>query len=337
LQNRNNYLIYPELEKEVLSGKLRSAYYIAAEDNYFLNKTCKLLLRKIFGSEDNKENYFVKYADELSYDEFIDLCSNFSSLFTSQKIVVVRKCEKFGRKLNDVIQYSYSPDPDTTLLLSFSKDYVEEKKLNRTLDFFDFSSLPENEYLSWIKAEFSARECKIDDDDVELFVSLVPMNFDLAAREMDKISSYISDKEDKLVTHETILKMTGYDTEYTPYDLMSAVIRKERRRAVEVLDYVLNRGSVNEVYLVSLISTYLMDLMAFHNEDLQNKKPGEIYKDYKLWGDRIIFVKNHRNYGKNRNYEFAFERILKVDQSLKNSMLDPKVLMTSLIQDLINI
>lgn len=337
MQNKNYYLTYPELEKEISSGKLKPAYYVAADDNFFMNKFCKLLLKKIAGSEDSKENYFVKYADELSYEEFIDLCSNFSSLFSSQKIVVIRKCEKFGRKLGNVLAYSYSPDPDTTLILAFNKDYVEEKKLNKTLEFYDFTELPESEYIRWVSGEFNLRGCNIGDEEIDLFISLVPMNFDLAVHEMDKISSYLGDGGIKQVTRDIILKMTGYDTEYTPYDLMSSVVTKDRHRAMEVLDYLLNRGSINEVFLVSLISNYLMDLMAFHRENLQNKKPGEIYRDYKLWGDRIIFVKNHQNYGKNRNYEFAFERILYTDQSLKNSMLDSKVLITSLVQDLMNI
>jgi DNA polymerase-3 subunit delta len=336
LHNKNRYLTYPELEKEILSGKIEQVYYIAADDNYFLNKTGRLLLKKISGSENNKENFFVKYADELSYEEFIDLSTNFSSLFSAQKIIIVRRCEKFGRKLEDVLNYSYSPDPDTTLILAFNKDYVEEKKLNKNLTFYDFTELSENAYLKWVKNEFASKGCTISDEIINLFISLVPMNFDLAANEMDKISTYL-EGENKVVTKDILLKMIGYETEYTPYDLMSAIIQKDIHRAMQVLDYILNRGSVNEVYLLSLISTYLMDLMAYHNENLQNKNHGEMFRDYKLWGDRIIFVKNHQNYGKNRNYEIAFERILNTDQSLKNSMLDSKALITSLVEDLMNI
>jgi DNA polymerase III delta subunit len=337
LSNNKAYLNYSNLEKDLVSGKLRSVYYIVAEDSYFLNKASALLRKKILGSEDRKENYFLKYADELSYEEFIDLCTNFSSLFSSQKIIIVRRCEKFGRKLNDVLEYSHSPEPDTTLLLVFGKEYVEEKKLYKTFEFYDFAELPENEYIKWVKTEFENRGCHVEDDVIGTFISLVPINFGQSAQEIDKIAGYLGDNKDKVVTKEIIYKLTGYDNEYTPYDLMSSVIKGERSKAVEILNYLINRGSINEVYLLSLISNYMMDIMAYHKVDMSAKNHNQIYRDYKLWGDRINFVRLHQKYGKNRNYEYAFERILYTDQSLKNSMLDSKVLLGSLIQDLMNI
>src|SRR5258706_1913107 len=170
---------FSDFEKEVNSGKVRNVYYIEASDSYFISKAGELLREKVFGSKDTKENFFLKYADETPVDEVLDLCNNFSSLFSSSKIIILKRCEKYSRKLDTLLDYVKKPDPDTTLLMVFDKDYVSEKKLGKTLDFFDFSELPPREFFNWIKKEFNDRGCVINDAEISYFISTVPQGFDM--------------------------------------------------------------------------------------------------------------------------------------------------------------
>src|SRR5437867_291560 len=148
-----------DFEKEISLGKVKPVYFITASDNYFIKKSIDILKNKMFGKVESSESSFLKYADDSKYDEVLDLCQNFASLFSSRKLIIVKRCEKYSRNLKFIFEYSAAPDPDTVLMLVFDKEYVIESKLWKECAFYDFSEFSDNYYLNWIKGEFVSRRC----------------------------------------------------------------------------------------------------------------------------------------------------------------------------------
>jgi len=324
-----------DFQSELKAGKIRNVYYIASSDNYFISKACELLREKLFGSKDNRDNFFLKYADESSLQEIIDLSNNFASLFSSKKIIVVKRCEKFSRKLDDLLNFLEKPEQDTLILAVFDKDFVLEKKLAKD-NFYDFSDLPEKEMTIWVKSEFESRGIKIQADALELFISSIPVSFDLLISEIDKLSNYDFEGSEKIITQDLVLKSIGYDKEYSPEELIYSIITKNHKRALEILDNLINSNSLNEIYLLSIMSNYYMDLITFKTKGFENNDSSSLYGKYKLWGERAKFAKNHHKLLNLQNLESSFGRILDTDMKLKTTMLDSKILMTSLVEELIN-
>lgn len=333
-------LTFLDFEKQVKSGKIEPVYYVLVIDNYFLKKAGELLCDKISGSNGNKENFFIKYADESSVDEIIDLCSNFSSLFSNNKIVIVKRCEKFGKKLDALFEYGQNPDKDTTLILAFDKDYAMEKKLDKKISFYDFAFLPDEHYIKWVKSLFDAKGCKIESEEFSLFLNSVPGIFDLVENEVSKLSGFceeISGLDEKKVTKDIIYKFIGYDTSYTPDDLMNSILSKNSRKSLEILENMIDKHGMNVIYLLSLLTGYFTDLMSAKTKGFDTANYNDIYNKYKIWGNRIGFVKNHKNDLKDSDFEIIFDKIIKTDQKLKTSMVDSKVLLTSLVEELADI
>ena len=333
-------LTFLDFEKQVKSGKLEPVYYVLTADNYFLKKAGGLLREKISGSKDNNANFFIKYADESSVDEIIDLCSNFSSLFSSNKIVIVKRSEKFGKKLDTLLEYFRNPDKDTTVILAFDKEYAAEKKLEKKINFYDFAYLPDEDYIKWVKCLFDAEDCRIDADELRLFIESVPGVFDLVENEVSKISGFCEEMSaggEKKVTKEIIYKFIGYDTSYTPDDLMDSILSKNTRKSQEVLENMIDKHGMNEIYLLSLMTGYFTDLMSAKTKGFDSASMNDIYTKYKIWGNRVGFVKKHKNDLKDNDFEVIFDKIIKTDQKLKTSMLDSKVLLTSLVEELAGI
>jgi DNA polymerase III delta subunit len=333
-------LTYLDFEKQVGSGKIQPVYYVVSSDNYFLRKAGELLREKITGSKENKENFFLKYADEISVSEIIDLCNNFSSLFSANKIVIVKQCEKFGKKIDEIIQYAQNPDKDTTLLLAFDKEYVLEKKLDKEFSFYDFAYLPDEQYFEWVKSIFDSKGCIIASSELNLFVESVPRIFELVENEISKIANYCEETSangEKKVTKDIIYKLIGYDTTYSPGELMASILEKDSRKSLEILDNMVDKGGINEIYLLNLITSYYMDLMSAKTRGFDSAGMNEIYGRFRIWGDRIGFVKSYKNRIKDEDLGIIFDKILKTDQQLKTTMLDSKVLLTSLVEELANI
>lgn len=331
-------LTYLDFVKDVKADVLKQVYYISASDNYFLNKAGEMLREKLSGSASDRNNYFVRYADETNVDEILDLCQNYTSLFSDKKILIVKKCEKLSRKLDDIKAYEANPDPGTILLLVFDKEYVNDKKLDKQHSFYDFSDLPEEDYLIWVKKEFEAKNCKINEEELMLFITSVPRNFDLIENEVMKMSNYYddADEKDRIISKEVILKYIGYDSEFTPYELMDAIMRKDIKKSMEIMDFLLNRGSVSPVFLLSVINGYYMDLLAFKNRSLNDWSANNFSK-YPLWGDKISIVRSFSKVLKLSQLADAFEKLQETDLKLKSTMIEPNILFSTLVERLVNL
>ncbi len=196
--------------------------------------------------------------------------------------------------------------------------------------------MPQRELYDWVRAEFKKNGININNDALDLFLTSIPASLDLINSEVEKISNYDFEGKDAVITKEIILEFTGYDTEYTPDELMRCIVRKERKQAFIVLNNLLNTKSLNEVYLLSLISNYYMDLISFKTSGLDQMDSRLIYQKYKMWGDRVKFAKNYHKSLNIESLQRAFSQIIDIDKKLKTSMMDPKILMTSLVEELIN-
>jgi DNA polymerase III delta subunit len=324
-----------DFEKELNSSKLRNIYYIISSDNYFINKASLMLREKLFGDRSNNENFFLKYADDTTISEIIELNNNFPSLFSSSKLIVLKRCEKYSRKIEELFDFTEKSDPDTYMLLCFDKEFVKDKKIDKAAEFYDFSELPDKNTKEWIKNEFSSYGRKINDEGVDYLESNASFSFDQMHNEIDKICSYDPDSNEE-ITKNLILKLTGFEEEYTPNDLMKSIIRNDPVKAVQVLDNLLNKSGINEIYLVSIISNYYFDLLSFQSGKFQGADNYSLYGKYKLWGERLNFAKEYRNVLKIKDIEKAISLLCDTDLKLKTSMIDSKILLTSLVEELCN-
>lgn len=329
-------LNYIDFLKKVKSGATEKVYYIAAYDNYFVSMATGDLKEVLFGSRNNNQNYFVRYGDENKYTEIIDLCHNFSSFFAEKKLVVVKRCEKFGKSLSNMIAYEDMPDENTTVVLVFDADYVNEKKLDKDKKFYDFTEIPREYYFQWIKEEFKKRGCNIDNVDVQFFASIVPLNLDIAEKELEKISYYLASSDSKKVTQDVILLMTGFDKVYSPGELMNSIVSRNKKKAMDILDYLLEKASINEIYLLTIISQYYTDLLCFKTKGFSAKSQYELYK-YKIWGDKANFARENYNKYSEKQLSKIFELLLETDRKFKTTQLDPKALMISLAEQMMDV
>jgi DNA polymerase III delta subunit len=187
-----------------------------------------------------------------------------------------------------------------------------------------------------VKSEFDAHSCSIDDDALELFLSLVPQNFDLMATEIEKLCTYISGSSSQIITKDIIQKFIGYSEEYSPDHLMYAIVKKENGKSLEILDNLLNKAGINEIFLLSIITNYYLDLISFKTRGFASNDSYSHFGKYKMWGDRLKFAKTFHNLLDENQLRYSLLRLLETDQKLKTSMLDSKILMASLVEDLVN-
>lgn len=326
---------YFNLDKELDTGKIRRVYLISAYDSFLSDIFIKKIINLKF--KNAGENIFYRYGDDVGFEDVTELCYNYSSLFAQEKLVVVKRCEKFSKDLNQIKDYIGKPDSDTILILLFDKNFIDEKKLFKDFDIADFSALAPDELFYIIKSEFDSRGLIIDKNTINLFISLLPENLSVAINEIDKIYNYLLDTPEKTVNESIILKLAGYEPELTPSELIKAIFNKDNYKALTICDNLINKSGFNEIYLLYLLFNYYTDILCFKSKTFNNANRSAAYGKYKIWGEDRWEIGNI--YASRIGFpeiEYAVSRITDTDKKLKSTMLDPKVLVTSLVEELTN-
>lgn len=194
----------------------------------------------------------------------------------------------------------------------------------------------EEMFNQWIRSQFEGFGCKIENEAIDLLVATLPQNFDLISSEIEKICTFEFDTQEKLVTKDIVNKAIGYDSQFTPEDLLTAIVQHDGSRSMAILENLLYGESINEIYLLSIISNYFMDLLSFKTKGVASMESGILAGKYKIWGERQRFARKYHNLIQENKLRYSLLRILETDQKLKSSMLDSKALMVSLVKDLLD-
>jgi DNA polymerase III delta subunit len=81
---------------------------------------------------------------------------------------------------------------------------------------------------------------------------------------------------------------------------------------------------------------YYLDLISFKTKGFSKNDSYSHYGKYKMWGDRLKFAKSFHNLLDIKELKYSLTKLLEIDQKLKTSMLDSRVLFVSLVSELCN-
>lgn len=325
-----------EFESAILSGKIDNKYFIAHSDNYFLSKASNVLKTKLFGDVQNPENYYIKYADEFSYEDLADLISDSASLFDNKKLLILKRCEKYSRKLQQFFEILSLQSPETYAFYAFDKDFVIEKKLNDKYDFYNFSELEEKEIIKWSSDEFKKQNISIGKEELNLFLSLVPLNFDLLESEIYKLTNYLYSSKSSLITKEIILESVGYEENFTPEDLLISIIVNDKKRGFSILENLIFSKNLSEIYIIAFLAMYFSDFLILKNKNLDKIDKYRLNKEFKIWYNRADIVLKYHQLLNIDYIESCLKVLIETDTKLKSTMTDSKDLIFTTLEQLFN-
>jgi len=113
------------------------------------------------------------------------------------------------------------------------------------------------------------------------------------------------------------------------------VLNKESAKSIDILDALLNRSGVNEVYLLSLFAAFFLDLLIV--KYAKRLDYSELFAKYRLWRKRVQFVENYRGKVGAGQFRRIIAELVTADRQIKTTMVEPKVIMTALVEKLLNI
>lgn len=278
----------------VAKQPLAAAYFFVGPEMYGRDKCRKALVEKFLGA-DAPEDAFTRHTlDELTMAEVLD-DARAMSLFAAQRVIWVTRAEgalprgraaaaaedegaeeespkASGDGSVQLAEYLKDPTPGVVLVFDSSRwefEGEDKAKVERLRKYFaavqqvvEFPRMDEGRVRK-LTAEMAKRAgIELDGDAVDLLVEATAGSAQRVEVEIEKLRSFAETRGTKRVGVEDLERLVPQARSTTIFALVNALGRKERGRALDLLDTLLGEGEYLPLALGFLATQFRQALVA---------------------------------------------------------------------------
>jgi DNA polymerase-3 subunit delta len=272
-----------DFNKLIQSKKTLPAYLFAGEEAYLID-LCLNKIEKLLAVDDLNREVF--YASDSNSEDI--LSAVFTLPFLSDKrLIIVKGVNKMRAKDAEHITRYLSNTSDTScLVLLYSDNYKKEtiakrKELvsvctsSKNCVAVDCRKQYESEAKDFIKSVLTDKGKNASYDIISRIIEENGTDLLNILNEIEKLSLYVG-KDKKEITENDLEKVGGYTKEVNIYALSSDIESKNLKRALFVLEKLLNDGEDPVMVLSAISSSIRKMLNAKSMLEEQNMSPSEV-------------------------------------------------------------
>lgn len=332
---KSKFLSVFDIPKDLKSNGLKPIYYIFGEDTFSFDYAKNLIEKAVepeLASEFDKETY---YGSKNSFSEILSAASTFP-FGNGKKFLIVKNAEKPKDKDN-LTEYAESPSEFTVILFLHEgaitrPDSEPYKTLIKKGEIFESKEMKGDALVEWVKTYVKENNRNISDENAQLLVDIVGENRSLIELQLEKIFLFLDDKKE--ITLESIQQLATELKQFNIFDLINAVGRKEKSKALEIAFNLYETGT-DIIQIIAMLNRYFSSLVKI--DELNAMKLSE-QEAAKIVGTHPYYYKNYleaRRRFTQQDFTNAFRALFNADLSIKTSQLDEKTILTMLIAEII--
>ncbi len=297
-------------------------YLIEGENDFLIEKEIKKIISK------NSDIELIRYdLEESLIDDVIEALDTYD-MFLKQKVVIAYNPPFF---LNVVDNFNctkflkYLKNPSNNILIIVSKKINSRLKVVKdTIKYFEFIKIDDMNTIRFVKDNLD--DYKMGNQVITYFIKRVGNDFNNIYHELEKLKSYKLDSKE--IKEEDIDLICRHNFEETIFDLIDAILKKEKKRVVELYNYFLNNGS--EVFQIIVLLSNQIRLI-YNVKILSYLSDFEISKllDVKEYPVKLARGKGI-NYSKNELIYLLYH-LGEMDEDIKSGKQIPNISLLSFI------
>src|ERR1700746_2025730 len=344
---------------ELRSRKLRAAYVFVGDEAFFRKRFRDAILEHLVPPDLRDFSLFEFDLAENDLAEVLDRART-PSLMAAFQVFFVRGVKNlFGRgsneeKLAAIEDYCRNPNPQA--LLVFVADHISIPADARRMEMQDkeryqriretiaqycgiveLARVEEGEAVRWVTDFCASCSVKIEADGARELVDALGGDMMMISNELEKLVLYVGDK--KRITLGDVETMVLAAKQRSLYELTDAISAKDRARALEMMDAILNTGDGDEAaigHLYMLAKTFRQMLVILEKNVRDSRAIWQA-----LWqGFRVPpfaaddIIKQARRYKSKREITRALRWIARADLATRSSPPSKRLVLENLILDL---
>lgn len=250
--------IWTKIERKQFSP----IYLLYGIESFLINETKQKLLKNMLTDEELDFNFASYDLEEVPIDAAIEDAETLPFMGEKRLIFVHNPffltSEKAKSKVDHDIAkleaYLQEPVPYSTIVFVAPYEKLDERKkitkqLKRSAEVLEAKKLSEQEIKSWIRHRVAANKAEINDDAIEMLLTLSGTNLMMLANEVDKLSLYSEDYIDK----HTVEVLASKSLEQNIFSLVDKVINRKIDAALRIY-YDLLKQNEEPIKILSILA-----------------------------------------------------------------------------------
>jgi DNA polymerase III subunit delta len=252
----------------------------------------------------------------------------------AHRLVVIRDFDKIKEdEIELVIEYLKNPAP--TAMVVFQAATLDQRRkitsaLMKTCAVAAFDRLTDQQAARWAEEYLKRRGCRIEPNALGHLIGLVGTRLTRLSNELDKLAAYAGGG---FINNAAVEDLVPRAREHTSWELWDAIIDRDRKRALRLMDRLLDDGSEPVMIVGALAGLYRRMLAAKElmmrkaaTEEV-NKATGRYGRNAEVFNSRVLRASREE-------IAHGLRRIAQVDNSIKNSEATPRLQLQYLIAEL---
>lgn len=311
---------------------MENFYLLYGTDKSVIENELNKLIKKL-GIDD-----IVKYSMDSDLIDDVVMDASTISMFSSKKIIILENsiflcANKSIDKIEVLEEYINKYNKDSYLIFTVVSEKIDtRKKIYKRIK--DNGKIIEcnkgnNKYIEDYINDY-LKESSYDMEDINYFVSIVGTNLDNIKNELDKLFMYKLDS--KKISNSDIEKVVIKNSEEEIFSLTDAIILRDVKKALVLLDEFLNK-SYDEIQILNLLASQFRFLFQVKRLVNKNKRYDEIAKILEANPYRVKFtIKKIYTYTE-KDLIDRIKALGKIDHDIKFGLIDKRVALEMFILD----
>lgn len=255
---------YETLEKDLKTGKVNNSYVLCGIDEELLKEGVNKIIKPYLDEEMMDFNYVKFDGLKCTVEEIINSCETLPFMGEKKIVVVYRaaflsdKLDATNKKAYGIMKEYLKDVPSSTILVMYylfndKRDSAKKNKnimgLDKITTVVSIDKLKRDGFYKRVEEIFKRNGKAIDKISLRYFCERLPMNLDIAKKEVEKLVDYTFGRD---ITRNDIDNLTQNKSEDDVFDLVEFIGTKKIEKAIDVLDELLFKADQHMLIITSI-------------------------------------------------------------------------------------
>lgn len=253
-----------DIWKKISKKQVDLVYLLFGTEAFLINETKQLLIEHVLDEEEKDFNLSVYDLEETPIEAALEDAETFP--FMGEKRLVIlqnpafltseKSKGKVEHNLAKLEEYLSQPAPYSIVVFSAPYEKLDERKkvtkeLKRKATIIEAKKLSEQELISWVKERAVSNGAMIENDAIELLLSLAGTNLFMLTSEIDKLALYAG--ENQPINKEIVDRLTARSLEQNIFTLVDKVVHRNVEAALRIY-YDLLKQNEEPIKILAVIT-----------------------------------------------------------------------------------
>ena len=239
--------------KNELKINLDNVYLVRGKDAYLRMKAEDMIVNA--SVKEFADFNIIKYTDDtVSMESVITACMSMP-MMADKKVVVLRDLTfKNDKDVQALVKYAKKPMSSTVLVIVDGANATCYKDIAKVAEVIDCDYMDAPMVQRVVLAELNRQNVKIDVNALNTLLAYCNLDLTRIMSEVNKLSNYVG--ENGTIQTSVVEEMVHRDVEYSIFEVSDAVSKKDGKRAIAIIDYLLQNKEQPQTILMLIQSSF---------------------------------------------------------------------------------